>query len=355
MVKLRRNAFLKIALTGLCLVGLLSSATVATAGQANIFIYHRFGDVRYPSTNISLQDFRSHLELLRQENVTVMSLGQVVELLLKRQSLPSHSAVLTVDDAYRSFLSGAWPLLKEYGYPVTLFVSTDAVGGSEHLGWRDLRLLRDQGVELGNHSSAHDFLLDRLSGKDDERWERWVKADIGRAQQAFIDNLGFAPVLFAYPYGEFDPHLKDLVRSLGFKAACGQQSGVVTDDSPLYSLPRFPMGGTYASKDELRRKLFMKALSIDVLSPEDTVVKSENPPKLRFYLKTPGLDVSTLRCFVPGQPNGLVRRISTDGLYEAVALRPLTGRRSKYTLTMTDQQGRSWYWYSQLWVFPGRR
>ncbi len=105
----------------------------AFADQANVFVYHRFNDSRYPSTNISLQDFRAHLDLLHQQEFTVLKLGQVVERLRKGVSLPQRCAVITVDDAYRSFLTDGWPLLKLYGYPATLFVTTNTVGGGDYL------------------------------------------------------------------------------------------------------------------------------------------------------------------------------------------------------------------------------
>ena len=118
-------------------------------------------------------------------------------------------------------------------------------------------------------------------------------------------------------------------------------------------MPRFPMGGDYASPSEFRSKLFMKNLPVRVISPTSTVVTGENnPPALIFALDASSIEISTLRCFVPGQPDCLIRPTGEDGLYEAKALRPIAGRRSKYTLTASDGLGKTWYWFSQLWVAP---
>ncbi len=324
----------------------------AFADQANVFVYHRFNDSRFPSTNISLQDFNAHLDLLYQQEFTVITLGQVVDRLRKGIGLPQRCAVITVDDAYRSFLTDGWPLLKRYGYPVTLFVSTDMVGGGGYLSWQELGVLQDEGVEIGNHSASHAYLLDRLASESDADWMARVSADIIRSQQAFESHLGTSPKLFSYPYGEFAPELVDLVKKAGFTAAVGQQSGVVDAGQDLFTLPRFPVGGDHSSVTAFRRKLFMQRLPVRIVSPASPVIKGENPPRLKFYLDQ-AFDSTSLRCFVPGQSTCLVRQVSgEDGFYEARASQPISGRRSKYTLTATDTHGKSWYWFSQLLILP---
>ena len=329
--------------------------SVAFAGQANVFIYHRFNDSRYPPTNTSSTDFLAHLDLLSGENFVVLTLGEVVDK-IREGTLPERCAVITVDDAYRSFLTNAWPLLKQYGYRATLFVSTDTVGEGDYLGWQELESLRKEGVEIGNHSASHAYLLDRLIHESDADWSKRITEDLRRSQRAFETHLGLAPRLFAYPYGEFAPELTALVKSEGFQAAFGQQSGVVADSSDLFRLPRFPAGGNYAAVNGFREKLFMKPLAVQVVFPESTILEDENPPRLRFHLKQENIDARSLRCYVTGQTECMVRTLDgEDGLYEAVAVSPLSGRRSKYTLTAKGLDGHSWYWFSQLWVRPGVR
>ena len=328
----------------------LLAESVALAGQANVFVYHRFNDSRYPSTNISLQDFRNHLELLRKHDFSVLTLGDIVARLQTGANLPERCAAITVDDAFHSFFTDGWPLLKEFGYPATLFVSTDSVGGGDYLSWQELKRLADDGVEIGNHSAAHTYMLDNFKRVD---WHQEVKDDLERSQAAFFRNLGYSPSLFAYPYGEYSPELIDLVKQVGFVAAFGQQSGVIATGSDLYSLPRFPMGGDYTNLDGFRSKLFMKHLPLEVVSPKSPVIIEENPPRLTFYLKESDALEGTLKCFVAGQTKCQLNILNKDiSLYEVRAESPLKGRRSKYTLTASDSSGRTWFWFSQLWVAP---
>ena len=341
----------------LLLAALLLPTAGFSADQATAFIYHRFGDPRHPATNTSLEDFRAHLEALRAGAYTVLPLGEIVARLRRGEPLPERCVAITVDDAFRSFLSGAVPLLRQYGYPATLFINSGEVGGPDYLDWGELRQLAENGVEIGNHSAAHGYLLDRRRGESAAAWRQRVAADIRAAQEQLAARLGRVPRLFAYPYGEFSRELIEVVRELGFEAAVGQQSGVIGRGQDLFALPRFPVGGEYSSLQAFRDRLRFRPLPLQVLAPADTLVGTGNPPLWRVAIADGAIEPRTLRCYVPGQPPAAVTvSDAAAGIYEVKAVAPLTGRRSKYTLTASDARG-NWYWFSQLWVRlpePGR-
>jgi peptidoglycan/xylan/chitin deacetylase (PgdA/CDA1 family) len=333
---------------------LLLAAGVCRAGEVSAFVYHRFGDARYPSTNISIQTFSDQLAWLKANDYRVLPLGDIVRRLRAGQPLPERCVVLTVDDAFRTFLTGAMPLLRHYGYPVTLFVSTDSVGGEDYLSWEDLRKLAREGVEIGSHTASHAYLVDRRKGETKKAWLSRVRGDILKAQEVLKKELGKAPALFAYPYGEYSPEIVEEVRDLGFAGAVGQQSGVIYQGSDLFLLPRFPMGGPYGTLRGFKEKAAMRALSLRVLSPESPIVNSkDNPPALVVKIDCPGADLSRLRCFVSGRAESAIKADpEVPGKFLVQATQPLTGRRSKYTLTAPALHGRSWYWFSQLWIRP---
>ena len=327
-----------------------------SAGQANVFVYHRFGDNRYPSTDIAVATFAAQLQLLKDQDYTVLPLGEIVRRLRQGESLPERCAALTVDDAFESFWTGARPLLQRYGFPVTLFVATDTVGGDSYLSWEQLRTLVAEGVEIGNHTASHPYLLDRKKAESRQAWEKRIRRQILAAQVRIKKELGITPSLFAYPYGEYDPATEKIVSGLGFAAAVGQQSGVIAPWMDMFALPRFPMGGEYATLEGFREKLHMKPLPVRVVSPDTPVVGAADPPVLVVDLgEAAKLDLRHLRCFVQGQGNADIEADrEIPGRFTVRAVSPLAGRRNKYTLTAPGRDGRSWYWFSQLWVFPGR-
>ena len=339
--------------TGLLLLLLLTiPSVVRAADHATVFIYHRFGDSRYPSTNTSLADFRAHLETLRAGGYAVLPLVEIINRLKAGEPLPDRCVAITVDDAFRSFLRGAMPLLRQYGYPVTLFVNSGEMDGPDYLTWAELRALAAEGVEIGSHSASHGYLLDSHPGENRAAWRRRVKGEIEQAQQELLSRVGWAPRLFAYPYGEFSRELIEVVREVGFLGAVGQQSGVMGRGQDLFALPRFPAGGGYGGSGEFRDRLRFRAMPLQVLSPGDSLVGKDNPPAWRVKIDTGLIDPRTLRCYVPGQAPARIAAIdAAAGIYEIRAVAPLSGRRSKYTLTGTDRKGQ-WYWYSGFWVQP---
>jgi len=343
----------RVTLGLLLIIFMLPPAAVGAADHATVFIYHRFGDARYPSTNTSLADFRAHLNLLRDGGYTVLPLADIAEHLRKGTPLPERCVAITVDDAFRSFLKGAMPLLREYRYPATLFVNSGEMDGPDYLGWEELRRLAAEGIEIGNHSAAHGYLLDSRPGESRAAWRQRIKGEIQRAQEELTARTGRAPRLFAYPYGEFSNELVEMVRELGFLAAVGQQSGVVGRGQNLFELPRFPAGGSYGAVKEFRDRLKFRALPLEVLAPADSLLGKDNPPTWRVKIDVARIDPRTLRCYVPGQAPAKIATIDANaGIYEIKAHAPLSDRRGKYTLTATDRRGQ-WYWYSQLWVKPG--
>lgn len=76
-----------------------------------------------PSLYIDRTTFRNRLEMLRDGGYRVLPLGQALKLLY-RGSLPERSVVITFDDGSYDFYSLAFPLIQEFGVPVTLYLST---------------------------------------------------------------------------------------------------------------------------------------------------------------------------------------------------------------------------------------
>ena len=153
------------ALIGSLLFGLsLSSFTPATAqtaepmrDSATVIMYHRFGEGRYPSTNVSMEMFEEHLALLTNGDYTILPLPKIVETLKSGQLLPDRTVGISIDDAYLSVYENAWPLLKAANLPFTIFVATSPVDRnlSGYMSWDQLRELKAAGVTVGSQTHTH--------------------------------------------------------------------------------------------------------------------------------------------------------------------------------------------------------
>ena len=163
------------------------------ATKAVVIMYHRFGETDFPSTNVTMEQFRAHVEELRTGGYHVESLPKIVAALRSGEKLPPKTVGLSVDDAYESVYTRAWPILKEAGYPLTVFVATDPVDRKlpRYMSWDQLRELAEQGVTIGSQTKSHPHMADH--GR-----ER-VVAELRQSNALFEEKLGNAPDLFAYP------------------------------------------------------------------------------------------------------------------------------------------------------------
>ena len=211
------NKFL-ISLLIIVIIFIEQSFANAKENSAAVFVYHRFGENKYPSTNIKISQFKKHIQELTNNNYNVISTEQLIDILINKKNIPEKTAVLTMDDAFLSIYKEAWPLLKKKKLPFTVFVSTKPVGSNSknYMNWDQLREMVNSGVIIGHHTKSHFHLVN----KDKET----IINEIEEANSDFLKNLGFVPDIFAYPYGEYSYEIKQIVKEY-FKAAFGQQSG----------------------------------------------------------------------------------------------------------------------------------
>ncbi len=199
------------------------------------FVYHRVGDSRYPTTNVSIKDFDSHLNWLTKNNYTLLTFSEAIAY-LQSDEPTQKIAVITIDDGYKSFFKNGMPLLKKYKIPATLFINTETVGAGDYMDWSMLKIAMKDGIEIGNHTHSHAYFLNESTTT---RYKTF-KDEIELSQSIIQKNLNFTPVTFTYPYGEFDIEMKNIAKQVGFNAAAAQNSGVVHSGTDLFMCPRFP-------------------------------------------------------------------------------------------------------------------
>jgi len=308
-----------------------------------VFVYHRFGDDRYPSTNISLGTFREHLKYLTQKGYRAISLSEL-DSLLRSGDLQEKVCVITIDDGYRSVERGV-EILDEFGFTATVFVNTETVGAGDYLDWNQLQSFLDRGFEIGNHTHSHPFLL---NFPDDERLKK-LEIELESSQKIFRQQLNYVPVVFAYPYGEGSKEMARYLKIQGFSMACAQNSGVFNETSDRFLIPRFPINEFYGTMDKFRERLSMHGLRFTYVSEYGNEYQ-QNPPKLILKLQNRSLDLepSQMQLFVGGRKED----ISIDGANITLqSSRPLRSRRILYTVTGRDSRGQ-WYWFSHPWFDP---
>ena len=141
-------------------LGVLLATTAAVDAQtrkaaepsAVILMYHRFGEGAYPSTNIRLDQFETHLAEIAAGGYRVLPVAEIAAALRAGRPLPDRTLGITIDDAFLSVYREAWPRLRAAGLPFTLFVATDPIddGLADYMSWDQLREMAEAGVEIGH-------------------------------------------------------------------------------------------------------------------------------------------------------------------------------------------------------------
>ncbi|MDQ2068520.1 polysaccharide deacetylase family protein [Natronospira bacteriovora] len=329
----------------------------AAAGEdgAVVLMYHRFGEDRFPSTSVRMEQFRFHLEYLDDNDFNVWPVERVVEYLLEGKTFPSRTVAITIDDAYRSIYEEAYPLLKERDWPYLVFVNTDgADSGGSYMSWDQMREMAENSrVSFANHSATHDYLVTRREGENEHDWRRRVRADIEKAERRLQEEVGDhvpdSPRLHAYPYGEYDSALQSLVEEMGY-VAFGQHSGPVGHHSDRLALPRFAMAENYADPDDFRLRVNTRPFPIVRVSPKDpTAIDQENPPELKLEFAETEIALDRINCFASGRGVELAWVSESPRILSVRADGPLAEGRSRYNCT-APAQGGGFHWFSFQWV-----
>lgn len=337
---------------------IICSALLSFAGDhAVVLQYHHFGDDTPASTSVTMEQFRSHLAYLKEHRYRVLPVEQVIGLLKSGRDLPDNAVAITIDDAYDSVYERAYPLLREYGYPFTVFVSTSGVvkGIKSYMTWDQMKEMQENGASFANHSHSHDYLIQRLKGENAGDWKVRVKEDITTAGSILKDKLNVDSALFAYPYGEFNTALKGIVKELDL-IGIGQHSGPVWSGSDFGALPRFPMAAHFAEMESFITKVRSLPLPVIAAAPDDTELsEGMDIPVLRLTLKPNEYRPDSIACFSSGQGRITTSWIDREKLIlEVTAKEPLPQGRSRYNCTAAHTSGDRFYWYSHPWIRPGK-
>ena len=340
MVRIMKTSLKIMALGSIILAGVVSASAARAADHAVAVMYHRFGENKYPSTNIRVEQLDAHIAFLKKGNFTVWPLARIIDAIKTGKEIPDKTVAITIDDAYRSVVRVGLPKLKRAGYTATLFVNTEPADADlrGYMSWDDIRKAKADGFDIGAHTVSHAHLAD-LPLRD-------VRREIFHSNTRFRDELGFVPALFAYPYGEASMDVRAIVKEAGHTAAFGQHSGVLHASEDMFYLPRFSLNESYGTIKRFRTLISAKSMMARDVTPRNMLLgPNSNPPAFGFTIDPAVGSFKTLACYASGvgklklqKPGG--RRV------EARLPRRLKSGRHRVNCTLPAGGGR-WRWFGR--------
>lgn len=225
--------------------------------DAHIFVYHRFGDSKHPTTNTSIKDLETQFTYLKKNNYKVVAIEKILEKIKLKQDIPSNWIALTIDDSFKSFYDNGLPIFKKYNYPFSIYIYVKAVEKKykDFTTWEQLKEIKKYGT-IGLHSYAHDH-LPKLSKKE-------LIEDTKKALKLFQKHLNFKPTIYVYPYGEYNEQVENTIKSFGFESVLNQSIGSVNKYSDIFDINRIPLVGN----SDIKMKIKYNSLKVHFFEPK---------------------------------------------------------------------------------------
>ncbi len=215
-----------------------------------ILAYHKFSKDKADLLTVTETAFAEQMKFLKEMGYRVIPLDHFFDFLEFKRPLPKKSVVITIDDNWISVYDIAFPILKQYGYPATLFVYTDLIlPGRKTLSWSHLIQMSQEGIDIQSHTKSHRNLNKRNGPESIRDYVEVVRRELKESAEILRKRLNKEVRYLAYPYGETNPLVMGLLMKLGYRGGLT----VERESNPFFIHPyrvnRSMIYGTFGLRD----------------------------------------------------------------------------------------------------------
>lgn len=213
------------------------TASVAILG------YHDFRDRGGTAMLISEPKFRQQMEAIRDSKIPVIPLSDVLAWKRGEKSIPEEAICITMDDGYVGVYEYAYPILKEMGFPFTVYLYKKYVAiGGRSMKWDQIKEMMEHGCEVASHTVSH-AQLTKKGTKTDAEYELWLLNELKESKEFLEQHLGKPCLSVAYPYGNYSDTIMEMAQQVGYEAGVTVANNKVAWDTPNLKLGRYIIHG----------------------------------------------------------------------------------------------------------------
>ncbi len=213
------------------------TASVAILG------YHDFRDRGGSPMLIAEPKFRQQMEAIRDSKIPVVPLSDVLAWKRGQKNIPEECIVITMDDGWVGVYQYAYPVLKEMGFPFTIYLYKKYVNiGGRSLKWEQIKEMMDNGCEVASHTVSHQMLTKKGS-MTDEAYQLWLMNELKDSKEFLEQHLGKPVLSIGYPYGNHNELIEQLAHQVGYEAGVTVANNKVAWDTPNMHLGRYIIHG----------------------------------------------------------------------------------------------------------------
>lgn len=211
--------------------------------------YHDFSETEEQTEmRIRTSKFRQQMEMLRELNLPVISMAEFKKWKSGESEIPPRSVMITIDDGWKSVYTDAFPILKEFGYPFTLFLYKNYLdGGSKALTSAMVGEMKKHGATIGSHSVSHPYpaTVKDHRRKGPDAYDKFLRVELGESKRFLESSFGDPITTYAYPGGFHTAEMYDLADQFGYRHLFTVIPDKVRRDSDDLTLPRYVILGTH--------------------------------------------------------------------------------------------------------------
>lgn len=277
------------------------------SASVSILGYHDVRERGGSPMLIAGSKFRQQMQAIKDSQIPVIPLADVMAWKRGEKNIPPESIVITFDDGWEGVYEQAYPVLKEFGFPFTVYLYKKYVNiGGRSMTWDQVREMMSHGCEIGSHSVSHESLKKKpKAGMSDADYQAWVLAELKDSREFLEQNLKIKITSFAYPYGVFDDEVMNTGLQIGYESLVtvnGQKVGFDTLNGKLGryiihgdSDTNFKLATSFRGRGDVSSNKFLladakndKGEPLVILSPAPDSTITQRRPILEANLKNAG-------------------------------------------------------------------
>lgn len=199
-----------------------------------ILMYHNIGDGGPARVHaVSPETFRAQVEFLKRNGFSVISLDEFIRASASAKLLPYKCVVITFDDGYENNYRHAYPVLREAGFPATIFIPADFINQPGYITAAQANEMAASKIAVGAHGKTHAYLTSLTPEK--------LHDEVQVARERLEAVTGRPVRLFCYPLGEHDEQIKKWVKTAGYIGACSTNRSPHILNNDVFALNRIKM------------------------------------------------------------------------------------------------------------------
>ena len=247
--------------------------------RVTVLGYHDFSDTKKATEMLITTDqFRKQMSAIKELGLNVISMDDFLAWKRGEKKIQDKSVLITIDDGWKSVYTDAYPILKEMGFPFTLFLYTNYIdGGASALTIEMIKEMQKHGCSVGSHSVSHPYpaIVKAERAKGADAFASYLRKEMGESRKTLVSQFGGKVRSYAYPGGFVTGEMLPIATENGYECLFTVIPGKATLSTSNFTIPRYVILGTH---DYIfRNATSFKATSTSVASDGAIVQSTPHP------------------------------------------------------------------------------